>query len=153
MNDAVEGIEHHAITGLIKRQLHAQGPVDTLQIESMSLRHHDYHAVAFGIRHGTSERKIVYQRHLPILDHRLGDTEKHYRLAILKVVLYILVLRPEYLYRHLVERIVMALPHQHGIPSIAAFHLAPDAHGLRLFAEGLLLRLIFQLQQQALSLQ
>ena len=58
-NDTVQGIEHHAVARLVKRQLHAYRLINTLQVERMTLRDNDHHAVALRVRYRAREREIM----------------------------------------------------------------------------------------------
>ena len=142
---AVERVEHEAVARLVERELHAhvggglqRGPVG-------SVAEGDNHAVAVGIAHRGGETEVSKVWRI--------DAEKHYRPAVLEVVLNLGVGGAEHFYARLVERVVVGAAGAQRPPCVAALHLAPHAHGLRLAAELLLLRVVFQLEQGALALQ
>ena len=68
-------------------------------------------------------------------------------------MLYVAVRRSGDLYRQLVQRIIVALRDLHGPLCITALYLSRYPHLFGLLTEGLLLRLILQLQQQPLLLE
>ena len=145
-NHTVEGVEHHAVGGLVEEQLHAHGIGAALDVELVSLWHGHDHAVAVDIAHLGGEREVAQ-------GFVLVHGEEHHGLAKLEVVLDVGVGGARHLQGHLVERIVGAAAHGEGKPRVATLHLAPHSHRLRLLAIGFLLRCVFHLEQRALLLQ
>ena len=143
MDDAVEGIEHHAVGGLVEEKLHADGIGRTLNVELMSLGNDHHHAVAVDIAHLGREGEIAYGA---VLLHG----EEHHGLAEFEVVGDVGVGGARHLNRHLVECVVGAAAHGEGKPRVATLHLAAHAHGLRLLSVGFLLHGVFHLEQGAL---
>jgi hypothetical protein len=60
------------------------------------------------------------------------------------------IFRPMNFQRQLVERIIVALTYAERPPGITTLHLPPDTDSLGLLAVSLFLRLVFQLEQEAL---
>ena len=65
---------------------------------------------------------------------------------------YLFVGCAEHLYTELIQRVVVAAAHAHRPPSIAALHLSRQSSLFGLATVVLLLRLVFQLEQEALLL-
>ena len=147
----VESVEHGSVGCLVEKQLYAH-PLGTLHIDEPSVVRHDHHhAVAIDIADGRREVEVA---DLALL----VDAEEGHRPAELEVLAWrahllgLLVGGMEDFEAQLVERIVVAAPHAQGPPGIAALHLPRHTHFLGLASKGLLLSLIFQLQQEPLLL-
>ena len=144
---AVEGLEHQAVGGLVKRQLHTQRCARLLQLHRprhVGQRHH--HASPVGIAHRGGERQIA-DGDLFVLHGCRGGGEEHHGASKLKVVFNVVILLPHNLHTGLVERVIIASSRRHRVPRVATLHLACHACGLRLPSETLLLTGIFDLQE------
>ena len=72
---------------------------------------------------------------------------------VVVVVLFLAAAGALQLHSQLVQRVVITLADLDGPPGITSVYHSLDAYLLGMLAKGLLLRLVFQLQQQALLLQ
>ena len=140
---AVERVEHHLVTGLVERQLHAHlfGVLEVAQRHIVGHDHH--HAVAVHITHGARKREIFQ-----FITGR--PTEEGDGASEFKIMFNVLILRAVDFHGELVQRIVVGLAHLYRPPGIAALQFALHAHGSRLLTESLFLRRIFHLQQHFL---
>ena len=146
VDDAVEGVEHQSVGGFIEKQLDAQ-MVGTLDIGHMSIVGYDnHHPVAIGITHRAGVFEVGYLVTLGLLCH----PEEADWSAKLEVVLDVVVLGAKYLYRLLVERIVVGSSCAERVPCIATLDFPSQSHGLGLSAVFLLLAMILQFEKQAL---
>ena len=146
LHHAVECLKHGLITCLVEKELDTH-LFSTLHVDQLSVvRHCHHHSVAIHVAHTGGE--------VEILDLVLFvDTEKGYRSAKLKIMLYLIVITlTENLDHELIQRVIIAFAHFQRKPGIATFHLSLQSHFLGLFAKSLLLGLILQLEQQPLLL-
>ena len=143
----VEGIKHHLVARLVEEKLDAHLPCSLHVNELSVVRHGHHHLVAVDIADGS--RKVEVSD-LPLL----VDAEEGHRPAELEVMLYLVILAlTVHLHDELVQRVIVAFAHPHGIPGIAALHLPLQPRCLGLLAKGLLLSGILHLEQQPLLLQ
>ena len=153
LDDALQGIKHHAVTRFVKEQLNAHKFLGILQFQRMPLGDGDDHAVAVDIGDSPREAEEVdVGRLFQVARWRLG-TEEHHRLAVLKVVINFLVALPGDLDAILVDGIVISAADLEREPRVAARHLARKADALAVQAIGLLLLLVFHPEQFPLLLQ
>ena len=151
--DAVQGVEHDAITRLIKEQLQPHGCVGILQLQGVTLGDGDDHAVTIDKGGGSSEVEVAdASGQLQVALGCLG-LEEHDGFAVLEVVVDVLVGGASHLDAELVQGVVVGAADAQRVPGITARHLARQPHGLGVQAIGLLLLLIFDLEQVPLLLQ
>ena len=144
---AVEGGSHEAIGGFVKGELHAQQLAGLELGHAAGVGHGHHHALGLGIAHSAGALEVAGRA-------QGVDGEKHDLAPVFKVVLDVGVVgSASELHHQLVERVVVAAARLHGIPAIAAFHLALDAQGLGLPLEFLFLGLVLELEQLALLVQ
>ena len=153
IHDALQGVEHEAVTCLVKEQLHTQRQRRVLQFERVSLGDGHDHTVAVDVGNGAREAEKADSRRLfQVALGCLGAEEDH-RLAVLEVVVDFLVALPGHLDAVLVDRVVVGAARMQRKPSVTAGDLAgqPDALGQQPIS--LLLLLVFLAEQFTLHLQ
>ena len=153
LDDALQGVKHHAVARLVKEQLHANGLLRVLQFQRVALGDGGHHAVAVNIRYAAREAEVVDSgRLLEIACRRLG-TEEHNRPAVLEVVVDLLVALAGHLDAVLVQGVVIGAADLEREPGVATCHLARQPDVLGHLAIGLLLLLVFHPEQFPLLLQ
>ena len=152
-HDTLQGIKHHAVARLVKEQLHTHGLLCVLQFQRVTLGDGDDHAVTVNKRDATRKTIVVDVPCLLQVAGRSLGVEEHHWLAILEVVVYLLVALAGHFDAELIKRIIIGAPHVQREPGVAACHLARQPHRLAVQAIGLLLLLVFHLEQMPLMLQ
>ena len=153
MDDAVQGIGHKPVAGLVEVELHTHLVAASRQGAHPSVvGQGDDHAVAVDIAHHAGEVKVMQTvlTGMMLVGHHAEEGDGA---AILKVVLDILVVGAEDLDSQLVEGIVKGVADAQRQPHVATLHQSRHTAFLGLLAKFLFLRFIFQPEQHALLLQ
>ena len=147
VDDALQGVKHHAVTRLVKEQLHAQRQLGILQLQRVPFGDGDDHAVTVHIGDVAREVEKVDVPGLPEVALGHFGLEEHDGLAVLEIMVDFLVALARHLDAVLVQRIVVGAPHAQRKPGIAARHLARQADALAVQAISLLLLPVFLAEQ------
>ena len=150
LHDAVEGVKHQFVGGLVKKELHAE-VLAVLYFRSHAvLGDDDHHAVTVGI---TDRAGLFEIGDLGLSLSLFCHSEKAHGTAVFEIVLDVRVLGAENLHHQLVEGVVVGPAATDGKPGVATLHLPAQSDGLGLSAVSLLLGVVFDLEQQALLLE
>ena len=143
LHGVAQRVEHHAVGIVVETQLHADEVQRLQPCEGRLAGEFHHHAVGLGVAYGAGKGEVGE----PAVAFA---AEEAHLFAILEVVFDVVVCGAQDFHHKTVERVVVAASHAHGIPAVAAFHLAVDAHQFRVALKRRLLGLILLLQQLVL---
>ena len=154
-DDAVEGLEHRAVGGLVEEELDAE-VFGGLEVDERGVvGEGDDHTVTIDEAHRGSEGKVFNLRTLITPRTLISlSREEGYGAAEFEIVFDVVIIGlAEKFDDELIEGVVVGLARFEGEPDIAALDLPLQAHGFGLFAVGLFLSGVFHLEEQALLLE